>query len=83
MLDSRLYAVMDYNCPKAVLDRACALTPGIESPTISPMADRGWVAVRSLVRRDEAQRVMDELEAIGAKAILVTALEGCRITPAP
>ncbi|SHF90004.1 ATP phosphoribosyltransferase [Streptoalloteichus hindustanus] len=81
VLDSRLYAIMDYNCPRAVVQQACALTPGVESPTISAMADWDWVAVRSLVRRDEAQRIMDELEGIGAKAILMTALEGCRVTP--
>ena len=81
VLDSRIYVIMDYDCPKVVLDQACTLTPGIESPTISPMADPGWVAVRSLVRRDEAQRIMDELERVGAKAILMTALEGCRVSP--
>jgi ATP phosphoribosyltransferase len=45
------------------------------------MADPDWVAVRSLVRRNEAQRIMDELERVGAKAILMTALEGCRVSP--
>ena len=79
--DSRIYVIMDYDCPKAVLDQACALTPGIESPTISVTADPEWMAVRSLVRRDQAQCIMDELESIGAKAILMTALEGCRVTP--
>jgi len=80
-LDSRIYVIMDYDCPKVVLDQACELTPGMESPTISPMADPDWVAVRSLVRRNEAQRIMDELERVGAKAILMTALEGCRVSP--
>jgi ATP phosphoribosyltransferase len=79
VLNARTYVIMDYDCPKDVLDDACALTPGLESPTISPLADPDWVAVRSLVERSAVQRIMDELRGIGAKAILVTALEACRI----
>jgi ATP phosphoribosyltransferase len=79
VLNSRVYVVMDYDCPKPVLERACALTPGLKSPTISPLADETWVAVRSLVKRCNSQRIMDELQKIGAKAILVTSLEGCRV----
>ncbi|MCU1684691.1 MAG: hisG 2 [Amycolatopsis sp.] len=79
VLNSRIYAIMDYDCPKVALERACALTPGLESPTLSPMADENWVAVRSLVKRRESQRIMDELQKIGAKGILVTAIEGCRV----
>lgn len=79
VLNSRIYVIMDYDCPKAVVEQACVLTPGTESPTISALADPAWVAVRSLVRRQEAQHIMDELEEIGAKGILVTALEGCRV----
>lgn len=79
VLNARKYVVMDYDCPNAVLEQACALTPGLESPTISPLADPNWVAVRSLVERPKTQHIMDQLRAIGAKAILVTALEACRI----
>jgi ATP phosphoribosyltransferase len=79
VLNSRLYVVMDYDCPKAALEQACELTPGIESPTISPLADSDWVAVRSLVERKNSQRIMDQLEELGVRGILVTALEGCRV----
>lgn len=79
VLNSRLYVIMDYDCPKTVLDQACELTPGIESPTISPLGKEDWVAVRSLVRRPEVQPIMDELEEIGCKAILVTPLQASRI----
>ncbi|QUQ62406.1 ATP phosphoribosyltransferase [Kutzneria sp. CA-103260] len=79
VLNSRKYVVMDYDCPKAALEQACALTPGLESPTISPLADAQWVAVRSLVLRGDVQRVMDQLQGIGARAILVTKLDACRV----
>lgn len=79
VLNSRLYVIMDYDCPDAVLARACELTPGIESPTISPLGKAGWVAVRSLVRLPDVQPIMDELEQIGCKGILVTPLQACRI----
>jgi ATP phosphoribosyltransferase len=79
VLNSRLYVVVDYDCPEDVLPQACELTPGIESPTISPLGKPGWVAVRSLVRRPDVQPIMDRLEQIGCRGILVTPLEACRV----
>ena len=72
------YLMLDYDCPRAVLDRATAITPGLESPTIAPLADPEWVAVRALVPRREANSVMDELAGIGAKAILASDVRFCR-----
>ncbi|RLK54299.1 ATP phosphoribosyltransferase [Actinokineospora cianjurensis] len=79
VLIARQYVMIDYDCPTDVQEAACALTPGIESPTVSPLAREGWVAVRSLVLRDRAPFVMDELWEVGARAILVTPLESSRI----
>ena len=61
------------------LDEACAVTPGIESPTVSPLHREGWVAVRAMVPRADAQRVMDALWEIGARAIFVTDILACRL----
>ncbi|MBT0568107.1 ATP phosphoribosyltransferase [Williamsia sp. CHRR-6] len=72
------YVMMDYDCPRSLLDQAVAITPGIESPTVSPMADDDWVAVRAMVPRGGHQSVMDELADIGAKAILVSDIRSCR-----
>ena len=58
---------------------AVALTPGIESPTVSPLHREGWVAVRAMVPRAGAHRVMDELWTIGARGILVTDIHACRL----
>ncbi|MEX0579902.1 MAG: ATP phosphoribosyltransferase [Mycobacterium sp.] len=66
------YLMLDYDCPRAVLGRATAITPGLESPTIAPLADPDWVAVRALVPRREVNAIMDQIAAIGAKAILAS-----------
>ena len=72
------YLMLDYDCPRSVLDRATAVTPGLESPTIAPLADPDWVAVRAMVPRRDVNAIMDELAAIGAKAILATEIRFCR-----
>lgn len=72
------YLMLDYNCPRAVLDQATAITPGLESPTIASLAEPDWVAVRALVPRREVNAIMDKLAAIGAKAILASEIRFCR-----
>ena len=62
----------------AVLEQATAITPGLESPTIAPLADPDWVAVRAMVPRRDVNTIMDQLSAIGAKAILATEIRFCR-----
>ena len=79
VLVARSYVMMDYDIPAARVDEAVALTPGIESPTVSPLHREGWVAVRSMVPRAAAQRVMDELYEIGARGILTTDIHACRL----
>jgi ATP phosphoribosyltransferase len=72
------YLMLDYDCPRDILDRAAAITPGLESPTIAPLADPSWVAVRALVPRKDVNMIMDDLAAIGAKAILASDIRFCR-----
>lgn len=72
------YLMLDYDCPRKVLDKAASITPGLESPTIAPLADPDWVAVRALVPRRDVNAIMDELAAIGAKAILASDIRFCR-----
>ncbi|HEY7044896.1 MAG TPA: ATP phosphoribosyltransferase [Nocardioidaceae bacterium] len=79
VLVARRYVMMDYDCGVEDVEAACALTPGIESPTVAPLHRDGWVAVRSMVPRDDAQRVMDELYELGARGILVTDIHACRL----
>ncbi len=79
VLVARSYVMMDYDIQSAHVSAAVALTPGIESPTVSPLHREGWVAVRAMVPRDGAQRLMDELFDIGARGILLTDIHACRL----
>ncbi|GAB2673462.1 ATP phosphoribosyltransferase [Gordonia jinhuaensis] len=72
------YVMIDYDCRRDLLDQAVALTPGLESPTVAPMADENWVAVRAMVPRKGHQSLMDELAELGAKAILASDIRSCR-----
>jgi ATP phosphoribosyltransferase len=76
---AREYVIFDYDCPLHLVEAASALTPGIESPTISPLRDPEWVAVRALVKSNSINSTMDELYNLGARAILVSAIHAARI----
>ena len=76
---AREYVIFDYDCPVDLVDAASKLTPGIESPTISPLADKNWVAIRALVKADQTNLIKDQLYEIGARAILVSAIHAARI----
>ena len=73
------YVLMDYDLPADLVDAAVRITPGLESPTVSPLRDSGWVAVRAMVPSAETNHVMDELYALGARAILVSSIHAARI----
>ena len=79
VLVARRYVMLAYDVRADNLDAAVALTPGIESPTISPLHREGWVAVQAMVLRSEVHRIMDELYEVGARAILVTDIHACRL----
>lgn len=79
VLVARTYVMMDYDIPTGHVAAAVKLTPGIESPTVSPLHRGGWVAVRAMVPRVGAQRLMDELYGIGARGILLTDIHACRL----
>lgn len=76
---ARRYVLIDYDLPTALVDEAVAVAPGIESPTISPLRDPEWVAVRVMIPRKGVNQVMDALYAIGARAILVTEIHAARL----
>ena len=79
VLVAREYVIFDYDCPTALVETASEITPGIESPTVSPLRDPDWVAVRALVKSDQVNQKMDELYSVGARAILVSAIHAARI----
>jgi ATP phosphoribosyltransferase len=79
VLVARQYVMMDYDVRADLVEQACAITPGLESPTVSPLHESGWFALRVMVRRDRTNQVMDDLYALGARAILVTGIHACRL----
>jgi ATP phosphoribosyltransferase len=76
---ARQYVLMDYDIPDELVDKAVAITPGFESPTVAPLHHKGWSAVRSMVERKNTNQVMDELWELGARGILVTDIHACRL----
>jgi len=79
ILLARNYVMIEYGCPRSILNQVCEITPGIESPTIAPLSKPDWVAVKSLAKREEVNKIMDELEQIGATGIVITQIQTCRI----
>jgi ATP phosphoribosyltransferase len=79
VLVARRYVMLAYDVPIEQVDAACAITPGIESPTISPLQRHGWVAVQAMVPRSDTNRIMDELYDLGGRGILVTPIHACRL----
>ncbi|MFK4760749.1 ATP phosphoribosyltransferase [Microbacterium sp. ZW T5_45] len=73
------FVLIDYDLPAELVDQATAIAPGRESPTISPLRDEAWVAVRVMIPRRGMNQVMDDLYALGARAILVTAIHAARL----
>jgi len=79
VMTARNFRMVDYNIPASLLDIACKVTPGIDSPTVSPLARDGWLAVRALVPAQQTHTVMDQLWNVGAEGILVTDIAACRL----
>ena len=79
VLVARQFVLMDYDLPVDLIDQASAIAPGLESPTVSPLRDSKWVAVRVMVRSDDTNQIMDRLYDLGARAILVSPIHAARI----
>ncbi|WP_232664152.1 ATP phosphoribosyltransferase [Pseudonocardia sp. TRM90224] len=75
---ARQYVMVDYDCPEDVLDEAKRITPGMQAPTVAPLSEKGWFGVRSMVRKQTANKVMDDLAGLGARAILISEIRSCR-----
>lgn len=73
------YVIVEYDIQRSLLDEACRITPGIESPTIAPLNRTDWVAVKAMVKRHGVNRTMDELKRLGAKGIIITEIRSCRL----
>lgn len=79
VIAARTYVLVDYDIRSELVDQACAITPGVESPTVSPLHDQGWFAVRAMVPKRDVHKIMDDLYEIGGRGILVTDIHACRL----
>lgn len=75
---ARQYMMVDYDCPENVLERAKAIAPGLQAPTVSTLTQKGWFGVRTMVRKQQVNKVMDDLAALGVRAILTSEIRTCR-----
>lgn len=76
---ARQYVLIDYDVSREKLEAACSITPGFESPTISPLQKSDWFAVRAMVPRRTMHQIMDQLYDLGARGILITEIHSCRL----
>jgi ATP phosphoribosyltransferase len=79
ILVAREYVVVEYDLPEDRLPEARKITPGIESPTVSPLSKEGWVAVKAMVQREDANQIMEDLSDLGARGVIITTIRTCRI----
>lgn len=78
-LKSKSNSMLTYNIPRQKLEEAKHISPGGRSPTISPLDDPTWCSVTALVPTKLLANVMDQLEDIGARDLIVFKMENCRI----
>ena len=79
MLTAKRYVLMDFDIPVEKISAAVQITPGFESPTISPLHDKQWAAVRVMVPKAKVNQLMDQLYEVGARGIIVTAIQATRM----
>jgi len=79
IITARKYMMVEYDIPQALLEQACLITPGIESPTVAPLNKEGWVAVKAMVLSSEVNQIMDRLKQLGANGIIAMKISSCRL----
>jgi len=73
------YKMVEYDVPAALLEKACAITPGLESPTVAPLQNKNWHSVKAMVKSEDVNQVMDKLQDLGCKGILLFNIESARV----
>ncbi|NLZ64347.1 MAG: ATP phosphoribosyltransferase [Lentisphaerae bacterium] len=76
---ARKYLMVEYDVPADILESACSITPGLESPTIAPLSKEGWFAVKAMIERESLNQIIDALKEVGARGIIVSDIRTCRI----
>lgn len=76
---ARRHVMLEYDLPTEKLDQAFSITKGLESPTVAPLHENGWSAVKVLIASSELNDCIDSLEEIGARGIIATEIRTCRL----
>ena len=63
------------NAPNNKLETICKILPGMKSPTIIPLAEKGWSSVHSVVEENQFWEIIEKLKSNGAQGILVVPIE--------
>ncbi|KAG0216169.1 HisG-domain-containing protein [Mortierella sp. GBAus27b] len=79
VIAAQKYLYIRYNIERKNLKEASAITPGRRAPTIAPLEDSEWAAVSAMVLKNNVAQTMDNLEAIGARDILLSDIQNCRV----
>jgi len=73
------YKMVEYDVPAELLEKACVITPGIESPTVAPLQNKNWYSVKAMVKSEESNSIMDKLQDLGCKGVLLFNIESARV----
>lgn len=76
---ARDYSLLEYNIPRSAREAAEKITPGFKSPTINSLEDPDWCSVRVMVKSGDIVDAMEQLEPLGASAIIETPITNCRL----
>lgn len=79
ILVAREYCLLNYVVPKSAREAACAITPGVKSPTLSPLDREDWIAISAMVKRKGLNLTIDRLAALGATGIIAHNIQTCRL----
>lgn len=76
---ARTYEMLEYDIPRDKLEEAARLTPGIAAPTVAPLSDPDWVAVKAMHLRSGINETMDALAGLGARGIVAMKIRAARL----
>ncbi len=63
------------NAPESAVKKICSILPGMKSPSIIPLVNKGWCSIHSVVKEDQFWDSIDQLREAGAEGILVIPIE--------
>lgn len=75
VLSARNYKYVMMNAPESILKKIQKIVPGLKSPTISPLAKKGWISIQTVIKEDVFWETIEKLKLLGAQGIIVLPIE--------